>query len=138
MSFEQIQTACVIRYPYLWAREAAKGETGGRKRRPVAVGIRLARPQGHDLLILFPITSKEPERDRFAVEIPETEKRRTGLDRSRRLWIIFDEYNSDIIGRSFHLEPEPPIGQFSKAFFLSHLKRFVARRRQSRGVDRAS
>jgi len=27
MSFEDIQTASVIRYPYLWAREDAHGET---------------------------------------------------------------------------------------------------------------
>lgn len=138
MSFEEIQTACVIRYPYLWARESDRGETGGRKRRPVAVGVRIPRSGGHDLLILFPITGKEPERDRFAVEIPDTEKRRAGLDHAMRLWIVFDEYNSDVVGRSFHLEPESPIGKFSKAFFLPRLKTFIARRTQSRGVDRTA
>ncbi len=43
MSFEEIQTASVVRYPYLWVREAGHGETEGRKNRPVAVGIRLSR-----------------------------------------------------------------------------------------------
>ncbi len=32
MSFEDIQTASGIRYPYLWVREAKRGETEGRKR----------------------------------------------------------------------------------------------------------
>jgi hypothetical protein len=44
--YDDIQTATVIRYPYLWAREAGKGETEGRKDRPVAVGVRLPRPDG--------------------------------------------------------------------------------------------
>ena len=40
MSFEAIQTGCVIRYPYLWAQQAARGETEGRKDRPTVVGVR--------------------------------------------------------------------------------------------------
>lgn len=39
-AFDEIQTACEVRYPYLWAGEAGKGETEGRKHRPVAVGVR--------------------------------------------------------------------------------------------------
>jgi hypothetical protein len=134
-SFGSIQTACVIRYPYLWAREAAGGETEGRKRRPVTVGVRLPRVEG-DLLVLFPITSKEPDAGRFAVEIPETEKRRAGLDVGLRLWIIFDEYNTDIIGASFYLEPEAPIGRFSKAFFLPLMRTFISRSKQASAISR--
>jgi hypothetical protein len=54
-------------------REAARGETEGRKHRPVAVGVRISRPRREDVLILFPITSQPPASDRFAVEIPEME-----------------------------------------------------------------
>jgi hypothetical protein len=96
VSFDQIRTACVIRFPYLWAREAERGETEGRRVRPVAVGVRISRPKGEDVLVLFPITSQPPAEDRFAVEIPETEKRRAGLDATVRLWMILDEYNQDI------------------------------------------
>jgi hypothetical protein len=134
-SFGSIQTACVIRYPYLWAREAARGETEGRKHRPVTVGVRLSRVEG-DLLVLFPITSKEPDAGRFAVEIPETEKRRAGLDAGLRLWIIFDEYNTDIVGESFYLEPEAPIGRFSKAFFLPLMRTFISRSKQASAISR--
>lgn len=136
MSFDAFRTGAVIRYPYLWAREAARGETEGRKSRPAAVGVRLARPNGEDVLLLFPIASKAPERECFAVEIPETEKRRAGLDRDLRLWIILDEFNEDIVGRSFYLEPEAPLGRFSKAFFLPLMREFIARRARARGVGR--
>lgn len=135
MSFEEIQTASVVRYPYLWVREAGHGETEGRKNRPVAVGIRLSRPDG-DLLILFPITTKQPEPVRFAAEIPATEKRRAGLDVDLRVWFILDEYNTDIIGQSYYLEPEPPMGRFSKAFFLPLVREFIARRQSLRGISR--
>nr|WP_246705471.1 hypothetical protein [Rhizobium sp. WYCCWR 11152] len=75
MNYELIQTASVIRYPYLWAREAVRGETEGRKERPVAVGVRIPRPDG-DLVLFFPVTTKQPEASRFAVEVPVIEKRR--------------------------------------------------------------
>lgn len=135
MSYDDIQTACVVRYPYLWGREATKGETEGRKSRPVAVGVRLARADG-DLVLFFPITTKEPGSARFAAEIPAIEKQRAGLDRDLRLWIILDEYNSDVVGRSFYLEPDPPIGKFSKAFFLPLMREFIARRRGTIEVGR--
>jgi hypothetical protein len=136
VSLDQLRTGCVVRFPYLWVREAERGETEGRKSRPVAVGVRISRPKGEDVLVLFPITSQPPSSDRFAVEIPEMEKRRAGLDVTPRLWIILDEYNQDVIGRSFYLEPEPPMGRFSKAFFLPLMKEFIARRAGTRGVNR--
>ena len=137
MSFDDIGTASVIRYPYLSVREAADGETEGRKSRPVAVGVRIGRTSG-DLLILFPITSRPLGPARFAAEIPETEKRRAGLDTALPLWIILDEFNQDAIGRSFYLEPEPPVGRFSKAFFLPLLQEFIARRSKAASVNRVS
>ncbi len=136
MSFADFKTGAVIRFPYLWAREAARGETEGRKSRPAAVGVRIPRPRGEDVLLLFPITSQEPARGRFAAEIPDTEKRRAGLDGSLRLWIMLDEYNQDVIGRSFYLEPEAVQGRFSKAFFLPLLQEFIRRRARTRAVRR--
>jgi hypothetical protein len=136
VSPDALRTGCVIRYPFLWVREAERGETEGRKPRPVAVGVRIARPKGQDVLVLFPITSQQPSADRFAVEIPEMEKRRAGLDVALRLWIVLDEYNQDTVGQSFYLEPEPPLGRFSKAFLLPLMKEFIARRSGTRGVNR--
>lgn len=136
MSYDEINTAAVIRYPYLWARQAADGETEGRKDRPVAVGVRIVRPDG-DLVLFFPITSQKPDPARVAAEIPVIEKRRAGLEPDLPLWIILDEFNTDIVGRSYYLEPEPPIGRLSKAFFLPLLRDFIARRKTFTEVNRA-
>lgn len=76
MTFENLVSGVVIRFHFLWEREAVQGETEGRKPRPTVVGFRLR----NDRLLLFPITTKAPEPDRFAKEIPDTEKRRAGLD----------------------------------------------------------
>lgn len=50
MSLGALRTGCVIRFPFLWEREAERGETEARKLRPVAVGVRIARPNGEDIL----------------------------------------------------------------------------------------
>lgn len=102
----------------------------------MAVGIRYPMANGEDLLILLPITTHSPQPGRFAIEIPEIEKRRAGLDGSQRIWLIFDEYNEDVIGKSFYLEPDPPLGRFSKAFFLPLMREFIRRRSEAQGVNR--
>jgi hypothetical protein len=79
MSFEDIQAGSVIRYPYLWEREASRGETEGRKDRPTVVVLRLTEGRS-DRLILLPVTTKPPTPGRVAVELPESERRRAGLD----------------------------------------------------------
>ena len=95
MSFDGLASGAVIRFQFLWAHEAERGELEGRKARPTVVGFRL----DEDLLWLFPITTKAPEPGRFAREIPETEKQRAGLDRHSRSWIILDEINTDHLGK---------------------------------------
>jgi hypothetical protein len=135
MGFEELQTGVVVSYPFLWAREAAAGETEGRKRRPVAVALRLARPGG-DAVVLLPITMQSPAKGRKAVEIPETEKQRAGLDISLRCWIMLDEFNTDVIGKSYYLEPVPPLGVFSRAFFAPVARMFVTHIKAARKIDR--
>lgn len=135
MGFEELQTGVVISYPFLWAREAAAGETEGCKARPAAVALRLARPGG-DAIVLLPVTTQPPMQGRHAVEVPDTEKRRAGLEISVRCWIMLDEFNTDIIGSSYYLEPGPPLGLFSRAFFGPVARMFVTRIRAARKVDR--
>jgi len=136
MSYDDLTTGAVIRYPFLWTHEAVAGETEGRKERPAAVGFRIPRPDTGDILLLFPITTKEPAPSRFFAEIPLTEKRRAGLDTVSRLWLILDEFNEDAIGGSFYLEPDPPLGRFSRAFFLPLMRQFIDRRAKLRSVRR--
>ena len=79
--------------------------------------FRLVRKEGGDGLILFALTTTPPTADQEAVEVPDIEKQRAGLDRDERVWLILDEYNYDVVGESYYLEPVPPLGRFSKAFF---------------------
>lgn len=85
---------------------------------------------------MFPITTQMPHRGRLAVEIPAIEKRRGGLDAALRLWLILDEDNTDVLGKSFYLEPVPPLGRFSRAFFGPLVREFIRRRGEMRGVNR--
>lgn len=105
----------VWRFPFLWSRESARGETEGRKDRPVVLTL-LVRNRNDELVVLMvPITSV-PRTAGYAVEVPEMEKRRAGLDVHMRLWIAADEANEDVPARSFYFEPGNRIGKFSAQF----------------------
>lgn len=47
-----------------------------------------------------------------------------------------DEYNEDVIGQSFYLEPNALLGQFTRAFFVPAMAEFVRRRSEANRVDR--
>lgn len=121
MTFEDIKTGSVIAYEYLWRREALAGQTEGVKRRPCAVAVRVP-GKGFDLIYLMPVTTKSPGRETIAIEVPQIEKRRAGLDTQLRQWIVLQEVNVDIIPGSFILEPDSVMGSFSRAFFKSVLR----------------
>ncbi len=106
----------VWRYPFLWRREADRGETEGRKARPVAVTLLVRNAADEMEVLMVPVTSQPPGNDRFAVEVPDIEKRRAGLDGDLSLWIMADEANTDLPGRSFYLEPDARMGAFSGQF----------------------
>lgn len=128
----------MLDYPYLWEREHANEVTEGRKPRPVAVGVRIAAKVegGNDSVILFPITSQRPADGVLSIEIPGTERLRANLDHDKRLWIILDEYNQDMIGASYYLDPAGPVGAFGKAFFLEVLKLALKHLGSARAVNR--
>jgi hypothetical protein len=108
----------VIQYPYLWVRQRNAGETEGRKSRPVCLILRIKDPKrAIHHLILLPITSQQPQPDQVALEIPDIERRRAGLTRYSRAWIIVGEYNYDIAEQSYYYEPNSPVlGAFSAPF----------------------
>lgn len=109
----------IWRYPYLWAWQAERGETEGRKPRPVTLAavIPIEGPgRGRTRLYLLAITGTPPGPERTALEIPATEIRRAGLDAFKQLWIVLDEFNRDVLEASFYFEPGGRIGAFSKAF----------------------
>jgi hypothetical protein len=106
----------VWRYPYLCSREAARGETEGRKLRPVAMTLLTRNAAGETEVLMVPITSQPAEENPFVLEVPDLEKRRAGLDQRLRLWVVTDEANTDVPARSFYLEPDGRLGAFSLQF----------------------
>jgi hypothetical protein len=107
-----LNTGTVVRYPYLWHREQASGETEGRKTRPVAVALNTGKQ-----VAFLPITGQPPSRDMVAIEIPDLEKKRASLEMDKRLWIVIDELNIDHPSKRHYIEPGSVLGVFSKSFF---------------------
>ena len=108
----------IYEYNYLWHYQAHQGEETGHKPRPVC--LLLPASDTSSQLLLFPITTVEPEPSQFAVEIPEIERRRVGLD--RRNWLIADEYNLANTDELYDFGSVIPRGTFS----LQFLRSFVA------------
>ena len=126
----------VWRYPYLWRWQHDTGETEGRKQRPSAFIAVLPDGAGRTNLFILAITSMPPK-DRLALEVPQIEKRRAGLD-DLPLWIMLDEYNHDLLEGSYYFDPNERIGAFSNAFHQEVLRTFLraARAKQSHSVPR--
>lgn len=127
----------VWRYDYLWHWQANAGETEGRKTRPITFVAAMPGKNGQTNLFILPITSSPPASDRKALEIPQIERRRAGLD-DFPLWIMLDEFNHDVLEASFYFDPNAKIGSFSTAFHQAALKAFtlIARERQTKRVLR--
>lgn len=83
----------VIRYSYLWDREAREGREEGTKDRPCAVILALRDQAGRSRVFVLPITHSPPASGRETVEIPAVVKARLGLDEDRS-WIVVDEVNA--------------------------------------------
>ena len=124
----------LVRYGYLWARQADAGEESGRKARPVCVVVRT--PTTPAALFLFPLTSQRPDAARACIAVSEIECRRGGLDYPS--YLILDEYNRVRADAAYDLETPGPIGAFSPACLRKIAARIkeVARQRRLRGVVR--
>jgi len=80
----------VVRYDYLWLREAALG----RKERPaclIAASDASAEPR---FVVILPITHAQPRGETVGIEIPTRVRQSLGLD-DARCWIVVSEYNVD-------------------------------------------
>ena len=135
---EAPRAGAVLRYPYLWARQSTNGETEGRKSRPCAVILSLRADSGQTELRLCAVTTQPPHKGTRAVEIPEIEKRRAGLEGGLQLWVIVDEHNVDVFEQSFYIEPHRQIGAFSSAFTKDLQAEMILalRQRNSKSVRR--
>lgn len=109
-------TGSVLVYPYLWRWQAEKGETEGRKERPVC--LLLAVPSGGSThVLLLAISGTPPRSDQTALTIPPLECRRAGLREWKQAWITVSEFNYDVAESSYYLDPNADIlGRFSPSF----------------------
>lgn len=125
----------VVRFHYLWARQAQAGEESGRKARPVCIVVRT--PGNPGAVFLFPITSQEPRPDRITLSLPEMECRRAGL--AFPCWIILDEYNRVELDKAFDFESTRPIGNVSAAFLekIASTVKKASSSRALKGVTRS-
>lgn len=131
----------IWRYPYLWAWQARRGETEGRKGRPVTLAAIIPVNDKETRLYLLAITGTVPTIDQDALEVPATEIRRAGLSEFKKLWVIVDEHNRDTLETSFYFEPNAQVGAFSKTFTKQIAARFLVACRSKaamQGVDRSS
>jgi len=84
----------VVRYDFLWSRDAERGRTSS-KDRPACVVAALDEPGDPRLVVLLAITHAAPADDTIAMEIPIAVCRKLGLDEARS-WIVLSEYNIDL------------------------------------------
>lgn len=110
------QKGDVWQYEYLWHREHEAGKENARKSRPTALVTTYVGKDGRTNLFWIPITTKEPAKDRLALEVPQIERKRAGLASDLRLWVIADEYNHEFLETSFYIDPNGYQGAFSAAF----------------------
>jgi len=128
----------IIAYPYLWAWQEERGETEGRKVRPTCVVVAVkGANDGLTHLALLAITTQPPQYGRLSLDIPDIERRRAGLGDLKRCWIVVDEYNYDVVERSWYIEPGSHVlGRFSKVFVMKIATAFAKAQQSRRRVDR--
>jgi hypothetical protein len=83
----------VIRYDYLWIREAAAGRDQG-KERPACLVAAMESGTSPRFVVILPITHAPPDRDTVGVAIPAKVREALGLDDAPN-WVIISEHNVD-------------------------------------------
>jgi hypothetical protein len=95
LTWPEPQPGLVIRYSYLWQREAQAGQEEGLKDRPCAIVLASRDEQGATRVYVLPITHSSPTYAEDAIEIPAAVKARLGLD-GERAWVVVNEANAFI------------------------------------------
>ena len=83
----------VIRYSYLWKREAEQGQVEGQKQRPCAIVVCVEQNAGERIVTVAPIAHRRPTNAAQAIELTAATRRRLGLGH-RPNWIMATEVNS--------------------------------------------
>lgn len=132
MSWPDPRPGLVIRFSYLWKREADAGREEGVKDRPCAIVLAVEKQKGHTRVIVLPVTHSVPQPPDEGIELPTETKRRLGLD-SERSWIIVSDAN-DFVWPGPHPRFLPGQGPETSAYgflppaaFRAVRERFLAR-----------
>lgn len=136
MSWPLPQPGLVIRYSYLWEREARQGREEGVKDRPSAIILVVLREGQHPVVRVLPITHTPPSDPNDGLELPAPTKRRLKLD-SAASWVILAEAN-DFIWPGPDLRPAVPgdlssvVYGFLPPRFMDVLRQRLAQRRRDK------
>lgn len=93
MALPEPRPGLVIRYDYLWSREAAAGRDQG-KERPACLVAATDPTASPRFVVILPITHARPDKDTVGVEIPAKVREALGLDDAPS-WVIVSEHNVD-------------------------------------------
>jgi PemK-like, MazF-like toxin of type II toxin-antitoxin system len=130
----------IIRYDYLWTREAAAGRDQG-KDRPACLVVASDSTASPRFVVILPITHAPPDPDTVAIEISPKVREAIGLDEAPS-WVVVSEHNVDEWPNGVTSIPGRP-GVFSYGFippglFAQIKAKFLelARQGRSRSVQR--
>ena len=93
MPLPEPRPGLVVRYDYLWARQARSGDDQG-KDRPACLVAATDSATSPRFVVLLPITHTPPDKDTVGVEIPARVREALGLDDAPS-WVIVSEHNID-------------------------------------------
>lgn len=136
------EAGSVFAYPYLWRVE--EGVIDHPKDRTTCLAIlkKITTADGTTLVHLFLLgITDHPRPEQDAVEIPETEKRRAGLDPIRPAFIVLSEYNYDVLPLSWWYDPDSKdYGRLSQRFTADVRRMFLLKiaRKAARRADRTN
>ena len=93
MRLPEPEPGLVIRYDYLWNRDAEAGRKSG-KERPACLVAALDSDADPRFVVVLPITHSRPRDGVKGIEIPARVCEHLGLDADRS-WVIVSEFNVD-------------------------------------------
>ena len=93
MPLPEPKPGLIIRYDYLWTREAAAGRDQG-KERPACLVAATDAAAGPRFVVILPITHTPPDKETVGVEIPAKVRAALALGDAPS-WVIVSEHNID-------------------------------------------
>ncbi|MEA2771342.1 MAG: hypothetical protein QOD93_4304 [Acetobacteraceae bacterium] len=138
MALPEPRPGLVVRYDYLWNRQAAAGRDQGKERPAclVAASDSAAKPR---FVITLPITHSPPTGETIRIEIPARVREAIGLDDAPS-WVVVSEHNVDEWpnGGLAPLPGRPGVfgyGFIPPSLFAQIKTRFLALAEQGRGAE---